>query len=670
MRNAKIAPPGYVLPNRPGWQGGWNFRSVCGAVVIFVFTASACTEWLAVALGNPVEMGEPFFWFKGVGFFQPFAGIRLWSRYAGSRLISSAVRKDIWIAFAGTIILGMFFAWLAYWFLSLIRDRNDTDSLQNLHGSAKWADSKAIEDLGLLDATDGVYIGGWRDPATQELHYLIHSGAEPVLLFAPSRSGKGVSAIVPSLCQWRQSVVVYDLKGENWDLTAGFRHKIGQRVLKFAPTLPEESCCYNPLSEVRWETDHDVGDVQTIANAVIRHGGENNLYQHFEDAAVDLVSAGILHLGYFFRRLDPPREVTLSDVLALYSLPGKDISDTLRQMQAETHDPGGRSAPRLDWKDINGRPTATHPFVAKAVQRQLNRADREGASVQSSIVTPMTIYDDPIVQKTISRSDFKIRDLVYGDKPMSLYLKVPQPDRDRLRPLVRLVLQLIFARLMEQPANNRHHLLLMLDEFPELKKIPNLAAAMSLMAGYKIKPYLIAQTLTQIREEYGENESITDNCYIKAAFQTDNLMTCKSLSELSGNMTIEKETVNYSGQRTDLYLKHIFRSVEQVQRPLITVDEIRRMKPPRKATNDPSSRIIEPGDMLIFINGVAPIYGTQSLFFLSKTLLARTKIPPPRFDTAAQPMLTVNDMNKPSVDTAVIAKESMEEAIHGKRNEL
>ena len=73
--------------------------------------------------------------------------------------------------------------------------------------------------------------------------------------------------------------------------------------------------------------------------------------------------------------------------------------------------------------------------------------------------------------------------------------------------------------------------------------------------------------------------------------------------------------------------------------------------------------------MLIFINGVAPIYGTQSLFFLSKTLLARTKIPPPRFDTAAQ-VPTANDRSKPSLDTAIIAKESMEEAIHGKRNEL
>ena len=314
--------------------------------------------------------------------------------------------------------------------------------------------------------------------------------------------------------------------------------------------------------------------------------------------------------------LNVSRDPALPDVLALYSSPGMDFQDVLKEIQNTVHMPGGRSAPRLQWFDMNGRPTFTHPFVSKAIQRQLNRADREASSIQSSIVTPMTIYDDPIIQKTVSSSDFVIRDLVYGKVPMSLYFKVPQPDRERLRPLVRLILQLIINRLMEQLDPDRHHLLLMLDEFPELKKIPNLAAAMSLMAGYKIKPYLIAQTLTQIIEEYGPNESITDNCYIKAAFQTDNLQTCKNLSELSGNMTVEKETVNYSGQRTDFYLKHIFRSVEQVQRPLITVDEIRRMKPPTKATNDPSSKITAPGDMLIFINGVPPIYGVQSLYFL------------------------------------------------------
>jgi hypothetical protein len=134
---------------------------------------------------------------------------------------------------------------------------------------------------------------------------------------------------------------------------------------------------------------------------------------------------------------------------------------------------------------------------------------------------------------------------------------------------------------------------------------------------------------------------------------------------------VEKETVNYSGQRTDFYLKHIFRSVEQVQRPLITVDEIRRIKPPTKASNDPDSKIIAPGDMLIFINGVAPIYGVQSLYFLNDALLARTKLKPPTFKTAAQPR-TPEPAGAPkkafdisAVATAAINYQAIEEKLNG-----
>jgi type IV secretion system protein VirD4 len=135
-------------------------------------------------------------------------------------------------------------------------------------------------------------------------------------------------------------------------------------------------------------------------------------------------------------------------------------------------------------------------------------------------------------------------------------------------------------------------------------------------------------------------------------------------------MTVEKETVNYSGQRTDFYLKHIFRSVEQVQRPLITVDEIRRIKPPTKASNDPNSKITAPGEMLIFINGVAPIYGVQSLYFLNGTLLARTKLKPPVFPTAAQPRPAKAAPSTSALDIAAIvhaavAGQAIEEQING-----
>lgn len=673
MPKPGTTPAGYVLPKRPRWQGGWNLKAVFAAVLALVSVAAGATEWIAIKLNNPVELGEPLFTFRGTGIFPPFAALKLWIRFAASPRITKEARTNLWMGFGITCVGGLAAAGLAYWFVSLIRDRNSTENLENLHGSAEWADEKAIKETGLLTATDGVYVGAWREPVTKHLHFLLHAGPEPVLLFAPTRSGKGLSCIIPTLLQWRESAFILDIKGENYELTAGWRKSIGQRVLMFAPASPEQSCCFNPLNEIRWDTDHDVSDARAIADSVIRNGEDNALYKHFEDAAVDLVSAGILHLGYTFRRLDPPRDVTLSDVLAHYSSPGKDIVDVLTQMQDSIHDPGGKSAPARGWKDMLGRATVTHPYVSKAVQRQLNRADREGSSVQSSIVTPMAIYDDPIVQKTICRSDFRIRDLVYGEKPMSLYFKVPPTPRDRnqLRPLVRLFIDLIFNQLLAEKDANRHHLLLMLDEFAELKQMPNIATALSTMAGYKIKPYLVIQSLSQLIEIYGPNQSIANNCFIKIAFQTDDVNTCKLISEMSGIQTVERETTNYSGQRTDFYLKHVFRSVELVQRPLITPDEVRRMRPPKKEKNDPNGKIVEPGEVIIFLNGVAPIFGEQSLFFLSDTFRKRTQLPKPVFPTAAQEMTRATmpgHKQRITLDPVAVATEAMQESFYAPRN--
>jgi type IV secretion system protein VirD4 len=671
MPKPGVTPAGYVLPRRPRWQGGWNLKAAFAAVMVFVVVSFGATEWLAAALSNPMELGEPLFVYRGLGVFPPFGALKLWSHFAGSPQISKQVREDLWIGCGVTVVGGFLAASLAYWFMSLIRDRDSTENLENLHGSAEWADKKTITETGLLTATDGVYVGAWREPVTRHLHFLLHAGPEPVLVFAPTRSGKGVSCIIPSLLQWRDSAFVLDIKGENFDLTAGWRRSVGQRVLMFAPASPDQSCCFNPLNEIRWDTDYDVSDARAIADSVIRNGEDNALYKHFEDAAVDLVSAGILHLGYTFRRLSPPREVTLSDVLTLYSSPGKDIADVLAQMQSSLHDPGGMSAPTRHWKDISGRLTATHPYVSKAVQRQLNRAEREGSSVQSSVVTPMAIYDDPIVQKTIRRSDFSIRDLVYDEKPMTLYFKVPPTPRDRnqLRPLVRLFIDLIFNQLLAEKNETRHHLLLMLDEFAELKQMPNIATALSTMAGYKLKPYLVVQSLSQIIEIYGPNQSISNNCFIKIAFQTDDLNTCRLISEMSGIQTVERETTNYSGQRTDFYLKHVFRSVELVQRPLITPDEVRRMRPPKKENNDRNGKILEPGEAIIFMNGVPPIFGEQSLFFLSDTFLKRTQLPKPAFPTAAEEIAApVNKPQPTTLDPVAIAHEAMEEALYGPRD--
>src|SRR5262249_55625792 len=110
------------------------------------------------------------------------------------------------------------------------------------YGSARWATMREIRDTGLLGA-DGVVLGPFRGS------YLRHNGPEHVLCFAPTRSGKGVGLVVPTLLTWPGSAIVHDIKGENWTLTAGFRAQSG-RVLKFDPT-DANSAAYNPLLEVR-----------------------------------------------------------------------------------------------------------------------------------------------------------------------------------------------------------------------------------------------------------------------------------------------------------------------------------------------------------------------------------------------------------------------------------
>jgi type IV secretion system protein VirD4 len=208
---------------------------------------------------------------------------------------------------------------------------------------------------------------------------------------------------------------------------------------------------------------------------------------------------------------------------------------------------------------------------------------------------------------------------------------------------------------MQRKDVSRRQLLLMLDEFPELKRMPNLSSNLSVMSGYNIRAFLVTQTLTQIMEEYGEHESITQNCQIQSAFQTNDWNTLDLMSKRCGNMTVERETVNYSGQRTDLVLKHVFKSVDQVQRPLITPDEISRIKAAKKENNDPNGRIVEPGDMIIYKAGMPPIYGTQSLYFLSDIFRKRAAIPPPVLPGAA----AVRNPYVPSFTPAALVNEAL-----------
>jgi type IV secretion system protein VirD4 len=179
------------------------------------------------------------------------------------------------------------------------------------------------------------------------------------------------------------------------------------------------------------------------------------------------------------------------------------------------------------------------------------------------------------------------------------------------------------------------------------------------MAGYGLKAYLITQDIRQIVDEYGPNESIVSNCHVRSAYAPNQYDTAELLSKMTGTRTLQKASFNFSGSRLSPILDHMNASLEQVERPLMTPDEVMRLRPPLKSGDGENERIVEPGDMLIFVAGHRPIYGKQLLYFLDPELAQRAaERPPTAFNTIdsegeirQQPDLdkTVNVLSPPEI---------------------
>ena len=257
--------------------------------------------------------------------------------------------------------------------------------------------------------------------------YLRHDGPEHVLAVAPTRSGKGVGLVVPTLLTWPGSAVVHDIKGENWVLTAGWRAQFSHCLL-FDPTNPL-SARFNPLLEVR-KGAHEVRDVQNIADILVDPEGAKERRDHWEKTAHALLTGAILHVLY------AEEEKTLARVATFLADPSRSILRTLRIMLTTNH-LGTDEAP------------LAHPAVASIARELLNKSDNERSGVVSTAMSFLGLYRDPLIAANTARSDWRIADLMQAERPVSLYLVVPPSDISRTKPLVRLILNQIARRLTE-----------------------------------------------------------------------------------------------------------------------------------------------------------------------------------------------------------------------------
>jgi type IV secretion system protein VirD4 len=202
---------------------------------------------------------------------------------------------------------------------------------------------------------------------------------------------------------------------------------------------------------------------------------------------------------------------------------------------------------------------------------------------------------------------------------------------------MRLIFTMVVNRLTEKldfegarQLHNKHRLLFLIDEFPSLKRMEIFADALSYMAGFGLKAYLITQDIRQIVDEYGPNESIVSNCQVRVAFAPNQYETAELLSKMTGVQTIKKASFTFSGSRMAPIADHVNQSVVEIERSLMTPDEVLRLRHPRKEGTGEHERIVAAGDMLIFVSGHRPIYGRQMLYFFDPILKSRAEIPPPR----------------------------------------
>ena len=538
------------------------------------------TQWVAGQLGHQSRLGPAWF---DVGSYPVYLPWRLFEWWYAFEPYAPDLFSRAGVMAASGGILGVIVAIAG----SLWRARQTR--FVTTYGSSRWATRREVEKAGLFDAA-GVFLGRLKG------RYLRHDGPEHVMCFAPTRSGKGVGLVIPTLLSWPHSAVIHDIKGENWQLTSGWRSKFSHCLL-FNPTDPA-SAKYNPLLEVR-KGRFEVRDVQNIADILVDPEGSLERRTHWEKTGHSLLVGVILHVLY------AEKEKTLARVAAFLSDPSRSFERTLRVMMSTNH-LGTDDAPQV------------HPVVAQSARELLNKSDNERSGVLSTAMSFLGLYRDPTVAATTSRCDWRIADLVDADRPVSLYLVVPPSDLSRTKPLVRLVLNQIGRRLTERlqgadDEKHRHQLLMMLDEFPALGRLDFFESALAYKAGYGIRSFLIAQSLNQISKAYGENNAILDNCHVRVAFASNDERTAKRISDSLGTATELRAQRNYAGHRLAPWLAHVMVSRQETARQLLTPGEVMQL----------------PADEeIVMVSGQPPIRAKKLRYYEDANFTGRVSPPP------------------------------------------
>jgi type IV secretion system protein VirD4 len=389
-----------------------------------------------------------------------------------------------------------------------------------LHGDARFATRREIAGAGLL-GHDGIILG------KRGRRCLMLAGQQGVALAAPPRAGKGTGVVVPNALNWPGSLVCVDIKRENWTLTAGYRARSGQACYLFDPFAEDgRSARWNPFSYVSSDPVRRLNDLQRIAEM---------LYP--DPPNVDpfwTASARSLFLGialYLFETAYLP----------------KTIGEVLRQGMASDDEGFGQHWKRLvEGRNSGGRPLS--PECVRSLYDVIDLAPVTASSIRKTFTSRLDLWLNPILDSATAESDFDLREL--RKKPISIYVGVNPDDLHRLRPVLNLFFQqAIGLQTRELPERNpalKHQVMMLLDEFTSLGRIPIIAEAISYLPGYNVRVVLVIQTPAQLREVYGihNSETMLKSLAARIVFAPKDFADAREISDELGFTTVTARTVS------------------------------------------------------------------------------------------------------------------------------
>jgi type IV secretion system protein VirD4 len=457
-----------------------------------------------------------------------------------------------------------------------------------LHGDAKFATSLEIKKRGLLDG-NGILLGQLNGK------YLSMPGQQGVILSAPPRSGKGVGVVIPNLLNFPGSVIVVDIKRENWGITAGFRQKHGQQVYLFDPLSETgETARWNPLHYVSDDANIRINDIQRIAEMLyLSETGKDSFW------------------------VNSSRTLFLGITLYLFETQGatRTIGEVLRQGMS-----GGTTGEGFvaHWKRvIEDRKKSDYPLSWQCVSsifEVIDLAAQTASGIRKEFTSKLSLWLNPLLDAATSGTDFDLGDL--RKKPMSIYVGVTPDNLDRIRPVLSLFFQqAIGLQTRELPEHNpllKHQLLLMLDEFTALGRIPIIETSCGFLPGYNVRVLLVIQTPSQLRSVYGRDgaDTIMKTLAGRILFAPKDFNDAQEISNDLGSTTVKGK----SRSRPMLGTGKGNSTTESDQRRMLLLPQ----------------EVKEIGDHkeIIIYEGIRPILAEKIIYYKDKHFKKRLLSPP------------------------------------------